>query len=92
MERGWHAMCEKPMGLTARASKQMIAKAQETGCVLSVAENYRRDPVNRLAKALLSAGVIGRPRLMQQIAMAAATACSFQYGGTRKTPAASSSM
>ena len=36
MERGWHALCEKHMGLTARACKQMIAKAQETGCVLSV--------------------------------------------------------
>ena len=31
---------------------------------LSVAENYRRDPINRLAKALLDAGAIGAPRLM----------------------------
>ena len=29
-----------------------------------MAENYRRDPINRLAKALLDAGVIGSPRLM----------------------------
>ena len=29
-----------------------------------MAENYRRDPVNRLAKALLDAGVIGDPRFM----------------------------
>jgi len=29
-----------------------------------VAENYRRDPVNRLARALLEAGVIGTPRLL----------------------------
>ena len=70
MERGWHAMCEKPMGLTVRACNLMIARAEETGCILSVAENYRRDPVNRLAKALLDAGVIGPPRLMQQVAMA----------------------
>ncbi|MCY3761127.1 MAG: Gfo/Idh/MocA family oxidoreductase [Gemmatimonadetes bacterium] len=69
MERGWHAMCEKPMGLTVRACKQMIAKAEESGCILSVAENYRRDPVNRLARALLEAEVIGAPRLMQQVAL-----------------------
>ena len=69
LERGWHAMCEKPMGLTARACKMMLAKARETGRTLSVAENYRRDPVNRLAKALLDAGHIGTPRLMQQITM-----------------------
>ena len=72
LERGWHAMCEKPMGLTARACKMMIAKARETGRTLSVAENYRRDPVNRLAKALLDAGHIGTPRLMQQITMGGA--------------------
>ena len=70
MERGWHALCEKPMGLTVRACRRMTAKAEETGCILSVAENYRRDPVNRLARALLDAGVIGPPRLMQQVAMA----------------------
>ena len=64
MERGWHALCEKPVGLTARACKLMREAAERTGCILSVAENYRRDPVNRLAKALLDAGVIGTPRLM----------------------------
>ena len=69
MERGWHMMCEKPMGLTARACKLMIAKAQETGRILSVAENYRRDPINRLAKALLDSGAIGTPRIMQHNTM-----------------------
>ena len=64
MERGWHALCENPVGLTARACKIMRETAERTGCILSVAENYRRDPVNRLAKALLDAGVIGTPRLM----------------------------
>ena len=64
MERGWHALCEKPMGLTSRACKLMCEKAQETGRGLSVAENYRRDPINRLAKALLDQGIIGQPRLM----------------------------
>ncbi len=29
-----------------------------------MAENYRRDPINRLVKALLSDGAIGTPRLM----------------------------
>ncbi len=64
MERGWHVMCEKPVGLTSRACQLMIEATERTGCILSVAENYRRDPVNRLAKALLDAGIIGAPRLM----------------------------
>ena len=64
LQRGWHVMCEKPMGLTARACRLMLDAAHQSGRVLSVAENYRRDPVNRLARALLDAGSIGNPRLM----------------------------
>ena len=61
---GWHAMIEKPAGLTVRAANLIRQAADASGRVLSVAENYRRDPINRLAKALLDAGVIGRPRLL----------------------------
>ncbi len=66
LDRGWHVMCEKPLGLTARACRLMLDAAAASGRVLSTAENYRRDPMNRLGKALLDAGVIGRPRLMVQ--------------------------
>ena len=62
--RGWHTMLEKPMGLTVRACNIIRRAARESGRVLSVAENYRRDPVNRLARALLDAGAIGTPRLL----------------------------
>lgn len=64
MHRGWDVMVEKPMGLTARACNLMRQAAMETGRTLSVSENYRRDPINRLAKALLNHGVIGAPRFL----------------------------
>ena len=64
LERGWHAMTEKPMGLTVRACNLIRAAAKASNRIVSVAENYRRDPINRLAKALLQAGVIGPPRLL----------------------------
>jgi predicted dehydrogenase len=64
--RGWHAMVEKPLGLTVRACNQIRRAASQSPCVLSVAENYRRDPINRLALALLRAGVIGVPRFAIQ--------------------------
>lgn len=63
-ERGWHVMSEKPLGLTARACQLMMNAAQQHDCVLATAENYRRDPINRLGKALVEAGAIGTPRLM----------------------------
>lgn len=62
LERGWHTMVEKPMGLTVRACNLICRAADNSNAVLSVAENYRRDPINRLAKALLDAEVIGKPR------------------------------
>ncbi len=64
LKREWHVMCEKPAGLTSRACKLMRDAARQSACVFSVAENFRRDPINRLAKALLEADVIGEPRLM----------------------------
>lgn len=64
MQRGWHVMSEKPAGLTVRACNIMSRAAAEHDKVLSVAENYRRDPINRLGKALVDGGLIGNPRLM----------------------------
>ena len=64
MERGMHALVEKPVGLTVKGSNRIRAAQEKSGRVVSVAENYRRDPINRLGKALLDAGVIGTPRVM----------------------------
>jgi predicted dehydrogenase len=57
-------MVEKPMGLTTRACRLIADAAASTSAVLSVAENYRRDPMNRLARALLDSGAVGSPRLL----------------------------
>ncbi len=64
IERNWHAMIEKPVGLTVRACNRIAKAANASDRVVSVAENYRRDPINRLAKALIDNGTIGDPRYM----------------------------
>ncbi len=66
LDNNWDVMVEKPMGLTSRACNVMIKAAEKTGRLLAVAENYRRDPINRLTKSLLESGVIGEPRLFVQ--------------------------
>jgi predicted dehydrogenase len=66
MEAGLHVLVEKPMAVSIRGCDLMIAAARRTGKVLSVAENYRRDPIHRLVRALLDDGAIGTPRLMIQ--------------------------
>ncbi|MEX1021263.1 MAG: Gfo/Idh/MocA family oxidoreductase [Litorilinea sp.] len=64
LQHNWHAMIEKPVALTVRACNVIRNAAAQSNRVVSVAENYRRDPVNRLAKSLLDTGVIGDPHFM----------------------------
>lgn len=66
MEMGMHVLVEKPIDLTVARGRRLTDAARRTGRTLAVAENYRRDPINRLAKALLNAGAIGRPYLAIQ--------------------------
>jgi predicted dehydrogenase len=66
MEMGLHVMVEKPIDLTVSQGQRLIEAARQRQRKLAVAENYRRDPINRLAKALLEAGAIGRPYLAIQ--------------------------
>lgn len=61
MNAGLHVITEKPMGLTLKACRLMREASQSTGRVMAVAENYRRDPMNRLTRALIDAGAIGTP-------------------------------
>lgn len=61
---GLHVLCEKPLGISMRACNRILAAQARAGKTLSVAENYRRDPMARLTKALIDAGAIGRPYLM----------------------------
>ena len=64
LELGLNILCEKPIAVTMRGANLVIDAAKKAGRVLSVAENFRRDPINRLVKALLTDGAIGAPRLM----------------------------
>ncbi len=63
-EAGLHVLCEKPMAATIVACRAMQKAAERNSRVLSIAENYRRDPISRLAQALLAAGVIGEVRTL----------------------------
>lgn len=64
MEAGKDVQVEKPMGLSLRACNLILEAAERSGRILSVAENLRRDPINRLLRALLKAGAIGEPQLL----------------------------
>lgn len=59
LQLGLHTMCEKPLALTVRGCHRIIQAARQSGRILSVAENYRRDPMNRLINPLIDDGAIG---------------------------------
>jgi predicted dehydrogenase len=64
LDLGLHVLCEKPLALTIRGGKRIIQAAHCSGRILSVAENFRRDPMNRLVKALIDDGAIGNLQFM----------------------------
>jgi predicted dehydrogenase len=67
MAAGRHVICEKPLALTVRTASSMVATAQRTGMVLATAENYRRGGSNRLAKAVIDAGLLGELYLFREL-------------------------
>lgn len=66
LDRGLHIQIEKPLALTMRACNLIIRAAQRTGRLIAVAENARRDPMNRLVKALIDDDAIGEPHMMTE--------------------------
>ncbi len=72
LDAGLNVQCEKPMALTLRGCNAILEAARRNGKILSVAENFRRDPINRLARALIADGAIGTPQLMVETSIGGA--------------------
>jgi predicted dehydrogenase len=62
---GKHILTEKPLADTLESADEMIRAAEAAGVALMVAENERFAPVYHKALELLSAGVLGRPAVVQ---------------------------
>ena len=62
MEAGVPVQIEKPVGVSARATQQLIATSKRTGKLLATAENIRRMPGPRTAHWLFhEKGTLGQP-------------------------------
>ena len=68
LEEDLHVIIEKPLGITMRAARLIMQKAESSGKVLAVAENYRREPKERAIKWAVKQGLIGDPRMVLWIA------------------------
>lgn len=67
MRAGRHVICEKPLALTVKTAAVMVDAARRHGVVLATAENYRRGGSNRLAKAVIDAGLLGEIFLLREV-------------------------
>jgi predicted dehydrogenase len=74
LEAGRHVLVEKPLAATVRGCNLALAAAEKSGKLLAVAENVRRDPQNRLARALIQDGAIGKPYLIIEFLAAGGSA------------------
>jgi predicted dehydrogenase len=64
LEAGLNVITEKPLGFTMRAAKMIMDKAEETGKLLHVFENYRLSPSERSLNWAIKNGMIGKPRIL----------------------------
>jgi UDP-N-acetyl-2-amino-2-deoxyglucuronate dehydrogenase len=62
---GKDVLCEKPLAPSLAAADRMTDAADKAGTLLMVAENECYNPTYRKIAALLAAGVIGQPALVQ---------------------------
>jgi predicted dehydrogenase len=67
LEAGVHVQVEKPLAVTIARGQAMLEAAHRSERVLAVAENYRRDPMNRLLRHVVESGAIGSPHFLMEI-------------------------
>lgn len=69
LDAGIHVLCEKPLALTVARGQRMVQAARRAGRVLATAENNRHDPMNRLARACINEGLLGKPNFVLQLSL-----------------------
>ncbi len=61
LDLGLHVLVEKPLAITVRACQLILDAAARNERIVSVAENFRRDPSARIVRHLIDTGAIGTP-------------------------------
>ena len=61
LDLGLHVLVEKPLAITVRACQRILDAAARNERIISVAENFRRDPSARIVRHLIDTGAIGTP-------------------------------
>jgi predicted dehydrogenase len=69
IQHGVNCLVEKPLAITVQACNAIMEESRKHKVKVAVAENYRRDPCNRLTKSLIRSEVLGKPLHMLQLSV-----------------------
>ena len=86
IDAGVAVVCEKPLGVTAAETAELVAAADAAGVVNAVCFNLRFYPQNQNAAAMVAAGAIGAPRFCRATTCRTGC-CSTPTGTGASTPA-----
>ena len=92
LDLGLHVLVEKPLAITVRACQRILDAAARNERIVSVAENFRRDPSARIVHHLIDTGAIGTPYMGLYHSLARAIPFLSPPGGTAGSWAALSSI
>ena len=56
---GKHVYCEKPLGLTAAATREMVRAVEDAGVLSLVGHNFPHNPIHAVARDMIRAGELG---------------------------------
>lgn len=62
LKAGIHVMCEKPMTISVKEAKELVALVKKTKCVFGLMHNYTGYPMVKLAKDMVAKNKLGKIR------------------------------
>jgi predicted dehydrogenase len=65
LKAGINVICDKPMTLTVKEAKELVALTKKTGLLFAVTHNYTAYPMLRQARAMVQDGILGDIRMVQ---------------------------
>ncbi|MBN9023081.1 MAG: Gfo/Idh/MocA family oxidoreductase, partial [Rhizobiales bacterium] len=65
LKAGINVICDKPMTLTVKEAKELVALTKKTGLLFAVTHNYTAYPMLRQAREMVANGVLGDIRVVQ---------------------------
>ncbi len=65
LKAGINVICDKPMTLTVKEAKDLVALTRKTGLLFALTHNYTAYPMLRQARAMVRDGLLGDLRVVQ---------------------------